>query len=155
MGCLYTDCLLSSRYLTWDSDHEVLYALAMHRRRLTLPSLAELGIGRTPSGYGWSRWWRKSQTSDLPAEPPQAKPTNGASAKHYAKTLRLTSEQLVSRRHAATDIKLQLQLKPGPNTVQFSVVSSYSGEAMCSARIFLWEETDQVVISDIDGTITK
>lgn len=51
--------------------------------------------------------------------------------------------------------KQQLHLKPGPNTVQFSVTSSYSGLATCAARIFLWEETDQIVISDIDGTITK
>lgn len=64
--------------------------------------------------------------------------------KHYAKTLRLTSDQLKS-----------LNLKPGPNTVQFSVSSSYSGYAVVTARIFLWESTDQVIISDIDGTITK
>lgn len=49
----------------------------------------------------------------------------------------------------------QLDLKPGPNTVTFSVTSSYSGQAICTARIFLWDETDQIVISDIDGTITK
>lgn len=71
------------------------------------------------------------------AEPP-------AEEKHYAKTLRLSSDQLK-----------QLHLKPGPNTVQFSVTSSYSGNAIVTARIFLWEETDQVIISDIDGTITK
>jgi phosphatidate phosphatase LPIN len=35
------------------------------------------------------------------------------------------------------------------------VTSSYSGFAICAARIFLWEDTDQIVISDIDGTITK
>jgi len=39
--------------------------------------------------------------------------------------------------------------------VQFSVTSSYSGVAICTASIFLWDETDQIVISDIDGTITK
>ena len=48
-----------------------------------------------------------------------------------------------------------LNLKPGPNTVHFSVTSSYSGLATCTARIFLWEDSDQIVISDIDGTITK
>lgn len=53
------------------------------------------------------------------------------------------------------DLQKTLKLHPGPNTVQFSVTSSYSGEAMCSSRIFLWESTDQIVISDIDGTITK
>lgn len=67
-----------------------------------------------------------------------------AEEKHYAKTLRLSSDQLK-----------ELNLKPGPNTIQFSVTSSYSGNAVVSARIFLWEDTDQVIISDIDGTITK
>ncbi|GAA5867929.1 hypothetical protein JCM3774_004727 [Rhodotorula dairenensis] len=64
--------------------------------------------------------------------------------KHYAKTLRLTSDQLK-----------KLGLKKGMNTVSFSVRSSYSGYATCTSRIFLWESDYQVVISDIDGTITK
>jgi phosphatidate phosphatase PAH1 len=64
--------------------------------------------------------------------------------KTYAKTLRLTSDQLRS-----------LNLKKGANSISFSVTSSYSGVATCSSRIFLWESTHQVVVSDIDGTITK
>lgn len=46
-----------------------------------------------------------------------------------------------------------LNLKPGPNSITFSLSSS--GAAACSARIFVWDYTDLVVISDIDGTITK
>ncbi|GAA5997262.1 phosphatidate phosphatase PAH1 [Rhodotorula paludigena] len=65
-------------------------------------------------------------------------------SKHYAKTLRLTSDQLKA-----------LGLKKGMNTISFSVRSSYSGYATCTSRIFLWESDFQVVISDIDGTITK
>lgn len=64
--------------------------------------------------------------------------------KHYAKTLRLTSDQLK-----------QLPLKKGSNTLSFTVQSSFSGVAVVVARIFLWESDFQVVISDIDGTITK
>ncbi|EKM59320.1 uncharacterized protein PHACADRAFT_191669 [Phanerochaete carnosa HHB-10118-sp] len=60
----------------------------------------------------------------------------------FAKTLRLTSEQLKS-----------LNLKPGANSITFSLSSS--GAAACTARIFVWDYTDMVVISDIDGTITK
>lgn len=41
------------------------------------------------------------------------------------------------------------------NVISFSVRSSYSGFATCTSRIFLWESDFQVVISDIDGTITK
>ncbi|KAL8286632.1 hypothetical protein RQP46_004160 [Phenoliferia psychrophenolica] len=64
--------------------------------------------------------------------------------RHYAKTLRLTSDQLKT-----------LNLKKGMNQISFSVRSSYSGYATCTSRVFLWESDFQVVISDIDGTITK
>ncbi|KAI9510058.1 Lipin/Ned1/Smp2-domain-containing protein [Russula earlei] len=60
----------------------------------------------------------------------------------YAKTLRLTSEQLQA-----------LDLHPGANTITFSL--SLSGVVACTARIFMWEHTESVVVSDIDGTITK
>ncbi|EPQ30036.1 uncharacterized protein PFL1_02154 [Pseudozyma flocculosa PF-1] len=66
------------------------------------------------------------------------------SNKTYAKTLRLTSDQLKS-----------LNLRKGANTITFSVTSSYSGVATCTARIFLWESSHKIVVSDIDGTITK
>lgn len=64
--------------------------------------------------------------------------------KVYAKTLRLTSDQLKS-----------LSLKKGVNTISFSVSSAYQGTATCAAKIFYWDYGIQVVISDIDGTITK
>ncbi|KAF9480688.1 LNS2-domain-containing protein [Pholiota conissans] len=62
--------------------------------------------------------------------------------KKFAKTLRLTSDQLKS-----------LNLKPGPNSITFSL--SASGAIAATARIFVWDSADLVVISDIDGTITK
>ncbi|KAG2752474.1 LNS2-domain-containing protein [Suillus brevipes Sb2] len=62
--------------------------------------------------------------------------------KRYAKTLRLTSDQLKS-----------LNLKSGANTITFSLYNSTV--PACTARIFVWDSTDLVVVSDIDGTITK
>lgn len=64
--------------------------------------------------------------------------------KNYAKTLRLTSDQLKT-----------LKLHKGVNSISFSVNSSYQGTATCVAKIFYWNHNTQVVISDIDGTITK
>ncbi|KAI9489466.1 Lipin/Ned1/Smp2-domain-containing protein [Zychaea mexicana] len=64
--------------------------------------------------------------------------------KNYAKTLRLTSEQLKS-----------LNLKKGANNVCFSVTSAYQGKATCTAKVFFWDYDVNIVISDIDGTITK
>lgn len=61
--------------------------------------------------------------------------------KSYAKTLRLTSDQLKS-----------LNLKPGTNDLAFSV---NQGKAVCTAKMFYWKYDVPIVISDIDGTITK
>ncbi|KAK2743776.1 hypothetical protein FQN57_004713 [Myotisia sp. PD_48] len=71
--------------------------------------------------------------------PPQT-PTDGQTAsRSYAKTLRLTSDQLKA-----------LDLKPGANPMTFSV-----NKATCPATMYLWDYITPIVISDIDGTITK
>lgn len=62
----------------------------------------------------------------------------------YKKVLRLSS-----------DIIQSLNLKPDSNEVSFSVTTAYQGTTMCKSKIFLWRYDDKVVISDIDGTITK
>ena len=58
---------------------------------------------------------------------------------NYAKTLRLTSDQLK-----------QLNLKPGSNSMSFTV-----NRATCTAYMWYWSQAIPIVISDIDGTITK
>ncbi|TEA18902.1 Nuclear elongation and deformation protein 1 [Colletotrichum sidae] len=72
-----------------------------------------------------------------PSTPPQS--TAGDPNVNYAKTLRLTSDQLKA-----------LCLKPGENTMSFTV-----NRATCQANMYLWKHETPVVISDIDGTITK
>ncbi|XP_057558670.1 phosphatidate phosphatase LPIN3 isoform X2 [Hippopotamus amphibius kiboko] len=72
-----------------------------------------------------------------PLSPPAHAPT-------YKKSLRLSSSQI---RH--------LNLQEGANDVVFSVTTQYQGTCRCRATIYLWKWDDKVVISDIDGTITK
>lgn len=62
----------------------------------------------------------------------------------YRKSLRLTSEQIES-----------LNLKTGMNEVVFSVTTAYQGTSRCKCYLFKWKYNDKVVISDIDGTITR
>ena len=72
--------------------------------------------------------------------PPKTPPESaGDPNRNYAKTLRLTSDQLKS-----------LGLKPGPNPMSFTV-----NRATCQAYMYLWRHDVPIVISDIDGTITK
>ncbi|KAJ5883262.1 Nuclear elongation and deformation protein 1 [Penicillium subrubescens] len=76
------------------------------------------------------------------SHPPPQSPLQdsfGVETRNYAKTLRLTSDQLK-----------ELQLKPGPNLMSFSV-----NKATCTANMYLWNGNVPIVISDIDGTITK
>uniref|UniRef100_A0A3P9K6Q9 Lipin 2 n=1 Tax=Oryzias latipes TaxID=8090 RepID=A0A3P9K6Q9_ORYLA len=62
----------------------------------------------------------------------------------YRKSLRLSSEQIAN-----------LKLKEGPNDVTFSITTQYQGTCRCEGTIYLWNWDDRVIISDIDGTITK
>lgn len=62
----------------------------------------------------------------------------------YKKSLRLNSKQIES-----------LNLKDGMNEVVFSVTTAYQGTSRCKCYLFRWKYDDKVVISDIDGTITK
>lgn len=74
-----------------------------------------------------------------PKTPPAATSGGGDSNRNYAKTLRLTSEQLKA-----------LNLKTGQNSMSFSV-----NQATCHASMYYWTYDVPIVISDIDGTITK
>ncbi|XP_067665349.1 phosphatidate phosphatase LPIN2-like [Haliotis asinina] len=62
----------------------------------------------------------------------------------FKKTLRLSSEQIA-----------KLKLKEGQNEISFSVTTQYQGTSRCSSHIYLWKYSDHIVVSDIDGTITK
>ncbi|KAI9719411.1 MAG: hypothetical protein M1812_003482 [Candelaria pacifica] len=73
-----------------------------------------------------------------PKTPPEAA-IAGDPNRNYAKTLRLTSDQLMA-----------LGLRPGANSMSFSV-----NRATCQACMYYWKYNVPIVISDIDGTITK
>lgn len=113
----------------------------------------------------------KQSSPILQSEP--GLPSGGIS---YKKTLRLTSEQLVRttsleliflpsscfiallscRPHLSLScLQLSLQLLDGPNDVVFSVTTQYQGTCRCQGTIYLWNWDDKIVISDIDGTITR
>uniref|UniRef100_A0A671MBX2 phosphatidate phosphatase n=1 Tax=Sinocyclocheilus anshuiensis TaxID=1608454 RepID=A0A671MBX2_9TELE len=74
----------------------------------------------------------------------QSEPHSHTTTHTYRKSLRLSSDQIAS-----------LKLKEGPNDVTFSITTQYQGTCRCEGTIYLWNWDDKVIISDIDGTITK
>ncbi|MCJ1476373.1 hypothetical protein MMC13_005039 [Lambiella insularis] len=93
----------------------------------TLAKPIPASVGLSPSGL------------TTPPQTPPDIPTAGDPNRNYAKTLRLTSDQLKA-----------LKLKPGLNSMSFSV-----NRATCQGCMYYWTHNVPVVISDIDGTITK
>ncbi|KAI4232486.1 MAG: hypothetical protein L6R40_007383 [Gallowayella cf. fulva] len=102
----------------------------------------ESSIAATPVPHKHLRTRSEASPTGM-ITPPQTPPGDGSSNsdpnRSYAKTLRLTSDQLKA-----------LALKPGPNVMSFSV-----NRATCSAFMYYWTYDVPIVISDIDGTITK
>ncbi|KAM6376334.1 LOW QUALITY PROTEIN: phosphatidate phosphatase LPIN2 [Alca torda] len=72
---------------------------------------------------------------------PVEHPTHG-NITSYKKSLRLSSDQIA-----------KLKLRDGPNDVVFSITTQYQGTCRCEGT-YLWNWND-IIISDIDGTITK
>jgi phosphatidate phosphatase PAH1 len=62
----------------------------------------------------------------------------------YRKTYTLSSDQIKS-----------LNLKPGKNEISFVVSSKIQGTQILTTDIYLWDWEDKIVISDLDGTITR
>lgn len=78
-------------------------------------------------------------TSDVFASSDNSPEESANSSETYFFTLRLTSEQLKA-----------LPLHAGKNSLQYTV-----GKSTVVANLYLWDAFPPIVISDIDGTITK
>ena len=74
----------------------------------------------------------------------EKKEAKAAKPPRKRRNTRLTSDELK-----------MLDLKPGLNTVTYSYKSRVFGTQTLECNLFLWDSGDKVVVSDIDGTITK
>lgn len=175
---------IGNKYYNWNTAAPVMLAMQVYQKPLPQDSVENIMKEKMPKkgGRWWFSW--RSRNSDSKSEPvPDAadsgepslemsqmnrlkEDSSSSDEDHrlsnvvsgscqaelletsgnicYKKTLRLTSEQLMS-----------LQLKDGPNDVVFSVTTQYQGTCRCHGTIYLWSWDDNIVISDIDGTITR
>ncbi|KAF2277827.1 LNS2-domain-containing protein [Westerdykella ornata] len=95
---------------------------------------------RSDTTAEYTHHYRRDSDSAIGLSSPTNSPgLNSTENKNYAKTLRLTSDQLKA-----------LKLNPGSNSMSFTV-----NRSTCNAYMYLWKHDTPIVISDIDGTITK
>ncbi|GJY15378.1 phosphatidate phosphatase PAH2-like protein, partial [Tanacetum coccineum] len=108
------------------------------------------------AGGSWSLWpFRRSASksvsekkdSDVDSVPEidgEKEDSSPKLDKTHKRALAPTAEQLAS-----------LNLAQGQNTVTFTFSTSVLGAQKVDARIYLWRWDTRIVISDVDGTITK
>ncbi|KAF8107771.1 hypothetical protein N665_0117s0039 [Sinapis alba] len=106
-----------------------------------------------PSGGSWNLWpfsQRRSRNDSEASSKDAAEleeKQEKSSPRPVKKTVRAltpTSEQLAS-----------LHLKEGMNTVNFTFSTNIVGTQQVDARIYLWKWDARIVVSDVDGTITR
>ncbi|KAM4842262.1 phosphatidate phosphatase LPIN3 [Thomomys bottae] len=169
---------INEKHYNWAVAAPMILSLQAFQKNLPKSTVDKLEKEKMPRKGG--RWWFSWRRRDFPAEegsvqrekttareqqgetadvlssdddapdspvilkvlsPPSSTP---AFIPTYKKSLRLSSDQIRC-----------LNLHEGDNDVVFSVTTQYQGTCRCKATIYLWKWDDKVVISDIDGTITK
>lgn len=104
-----------------------------------IPKGPTKGLRASAKSSSWSWWW--SSTATVPTK--KTKQEEKQTTKSLGRTLRPTSDQLAL-----------LGLKEGRNKATFSVHSEAATQEV-TAMIYLWSRFTKIVISDIDGTITR
>ncbi|KFO91783.1 Phosphatidate phosphatase LPIN3, partial [Buceros rhinoceros silvestris] len=159
--------LINKKYYNWAVAAPMILSLQAFQRNVPESTIDQLVKEKMPKkGSRWWFSWRRrefpseevclqqrlqeeegSSDEDEPLHPMDTLVMDAPAQKSlptYKKSLRLSSEQIG-----------RLNLQDGPNEVAFSVTTQYQGTCRCEATIYLWNWDDKVVISDIDGTITK
>ncbi|KAI3677107.1 hypothetical protein L1987_86727 [Smallanthus sonchifolius] len=169
---------IEDKYFTWDKVAHIVLGMAAYGLEMPVePKDAipvewsgpneDTGLASTPSGRRWRLWpipFRRIKTLDhtnsnisgedifLDSEsvfdspqPVEASPISSQSPqKQFVRTQVPTTEQISS-----------LNLKDGQNMVSFIFSTRVLGVQKVDAHIYLWKWNARIVISDVDGTITK
>ncbi|KAK8708982.1 hypothetical protein V6N13_060016 [Hibiscus sabdariffa] len=146
-----------------DSTVEPQDAVPVEREGPSNPKSDESTVTSTSSTRRWKLWpipFIKSKTLEqtdnnssneklfVDTKPDlqnsQAGSTLDSSGEQFTRTNVPTTEQIAS-----------LNLKDGQNMVIFSFSTRVFGNQQVDAHLYLWKWNDKIVISDVDGTITK
>uniref|UniRef100_A0A8C1UMJ6 phosphatidate phosphatase n=1 Tax=Cyprinus carpio TaxID=7962 RepID=A0A8C1UMJ6_CYPCA len=129
---------ISSKFYNWSTAAPIMLAMQAFQKPLPKATVERLMKEKMPRNRG--RWWFswRGRTNST-------KPVLGYI---FLITLGFDSD-------GPLGVDLSLQLKDGPNDVVFSVTTQYQGTCRCEGTIYLWNWDDKIIISDIDGTITR
>lgn len=174
---------IHGKYLPWDKAAPIVLGMAVYGVELTVePSdtvpveqedtigttEGEPDISSTASGRGWRLWaipFRRVKTvehtssnssnEDVFTDPECVSQRQSVRATSTIRGKESPHKQLMRTNVPTSDQIASLGLKDGQNLVTFISNSRVLGPQKVEAHIYLWKYNARIVISDVDGTITK
>uniref|UniRef100_A0A8C8FF55 phosphatidate phosphatase n=1 Tax=Oncorhynchus tshawytscha TaxID=74940 RepID=A0A8C8FF55_ONCTS len=149
---------INSKYYNWAVAAPMVLSMQVFQKNIPKSAIDQLVKDKMPKKSG--RWWFSWRRKDMDTNSNQV-------ANHRVSQSMLGLSRLIQKKpctHSHTHCLIiptlccdqeRLNLREGANKVMFSVTTQYQGTCRCEAAIYLWNWDDHVVISDIDGTITK
>uniref|UniRef100_A0AAR2JYS8 phosphatidate phosphatase n=1 Tax=Pygocentrus nattereri TaxID=42514 RepID=A0AAR2JYS8_PYGNA len=120
---------IGTKYYNWSTAAPLLLAMQVFQKPLPKAAVEDIMKEKMPKKGG--RWWFSWRGRNSSSK----------------------SVSLINQNKFCS--QASLHLKEGPNEVVFSVTTQYQGTCRCEGTIYLWNWDDKIVISDIDGTITR
>uniref|UniRef100_A0A671QWN1 phosphatidate phosphatase n=1 Tax=Sinocyclocheilus anshuiensis TaxID=1608454 RepID=A0A671QWN1_9TELE len=162
---------IGTKYYNWTTAAPIVLAMQVFQKPLPKATVENIMNEKMPKKGG--RWWfswrgRNNSSKSVCLHSPQH--WRPLLQEDSSFVLRRTSKHLIFHKACkvsqsqtmlwkptlqACSSQASLHLKDGPNDVVFSVTTQYQGTCRCEGTIYLWTWDDKIVISDIDGTITR
>uniref|UniRef100_A0A8C1G7Q8 phosphatidate phosphatase n=1 Tax=Cyprinus carpio TaxID=7962 RepID=A0A8C1G7Q8_CYPCA len=157
---------IGSKYYNWTTAAPIVLAMQVFQKPLPVATVENIMKEKMPKkgGRWWFSWRGRNNSSKsvylvyvltggifhrLKDESSSSEDDSGGTKQNPV------SNQLWKPTLQAYSSQASLHLKDGPNDVVFSVTTQYQGTCRCEGTIYLWNWDDKIVISDIDGTITR
>uniref|UniRef100_A0A8C1EYS0 phosphatidate phosphatase n=1 Tax=Cyprinus carpio carpio TaxID=630221 RepID=A0A8C1EYS0_CYPCA len=128
---------IGNKYYNWTTAAPIVLAMQVFQKPLPKATVENIMKEKMPKkgGRWWFSWRGRNKSS---------------------KSVCFQSQTMLWKPTLqAYSLQASLHLKDGPNDVVFSVTTQYQGTCRCEGIIYLWNWDDKIVISDIDGTITR
>uniref|UniRef100_A0AAY4AAU2 phosphatidate phosphatase n=1 Tax=Denticeps clupeoides TaxID=299321 RepID=A0AAY4AAU2_9TELE len=140
---------IANRYYNWTLAAPLILSLQAFQKNLPKATEEAWVKEKMPKKPGRWWFWRKRADSTVKQTAPQVGKMRASRSGDCGRVL------CVLNIPASAHTQASLKLKEGPNDVTFSITTQYQGTCRCEGTIYLWNWDDKVIISDIDGTITK
>ncbi|XXG61007.1 hypothetical protein AAC387_Pa04g2769 [Persea americana] len=168
---------IARRYFPWDAAAPIILGMFSFGREFVFKPEGMIAVDQeekipnsellatvVPPGGGWRFWpfpskkMKTVNSARSPLDATKGMDANNASESFQSKSMNKTTamKKKVVRSIVPTSEQLaSLNLKDGQNVITFTFSTAMLGRQQVDASVYLWKWNTRIVVSDVDGTITK